>query len=145
MIYPDLSGTWNFQIVSFRRTDPTQPPSFSNINTSQSTVTIQQKDNFIIIDLPAVPPEKPTEAYYLGLISEVYNNINNFWQVTLADSDDTGIANLTIKEYESECNCDDSIVIFPTVLEGYYVESGFSPLNPNQNQAVSRFTFTRIQ
>ena len=145
MIYPDLSGSWIFQIVSFRRTDPTQPPSFSNINTSQSTVTIQQKDNFIIIDLPPVPPEKPTEAYYLGLISEVYNNVNNFWQVTLADSDDTGISNLTIKEYESKCNCDDSIVIFPTVLEGYYVESGFSPLNSNQNQAVSRFTFTRIQ
>ena len=62
----------------------------------------------------------------------------------MADSDDTGIANLTIKEYESKCNCADEFVIFPTVLEGYYVESGFSPLNSNQNQAVSRFTFTRI-
>ena len=145
MIYPDLSGSWNFQMVSFRRTDPTQPPSFSNINTSQTIVTIEQKDNFIIIDLPPVPPEKPTKAYYLGLISEVYNNVNNFWQVTLADSDDTGISNLTIKEYESKCICADEILIFPTVLEGYYVESGFSPFNSNQNQAVSRFTFTRIQ
>ncbi len=145
MIYPDLSGTWNFQIISLRRTDPTQPPSFSNIATSQSTVTIQQKDNFIIIDLPPVPPQRPREGYILGSITNVYNNIDNFWQITLADFDDSGIANLTIKEYESECNCNDQIVIFPTVLEGTYVESGFSLINPFQDQAVAKFTFTRIQ
>lgn len=145
MIYPDLSGTWNFQMVTLRRTDPTQPPSFSNISPSQSIVTIEQKDNFIIVNLPPVPPQRPIEGYQLGTISKVYNNIDNFWQVTLADFDDSGIVNLTIKEYESECNCDDSIVIFPTVLEGYYVESGFSVINPFQTQAISKLTYTRIQ
>jgi hypothetical protein len=145
MIYPDLSGTWNLQIVTFRRTDPTKPPSFSNISSSESTVTIEQKDNFIIVNIPTIPPLKPTEGYLIGSISKVYNNIDNFWQVTMADFDDSGILNFTIKEYESECNCDDSIVIFPTVLEGYYVESGFSPINPFQGQSVAKWTFTRIQ
>ncbi len=145
MIYPDLRGSWNFQLVSLRQTDPTQPPSFSNITTTQSIVKIDQKDNFIIVDQPPVPPLKPTDGYLIGLITKVYNNIDNFWQVTLADFDDTGIANLTIKEYESECNCDDEIIIIPTVLEGYYVESGFSPINPVQTPAITIYTFTRIQ
>jgi hypothetical protein len=145
MIYPDLSGTWIFKTVNLRRTDPTQPPSFSNIVTSQTIITIEQKDNFIIVNQPPAPPQKPTEGYLLGSISKVYNNIDNFWQVTLADFDDTGIANLTIKEYESECNCDDSKVIYPTVLEGYYVEAGYSVINPFQTQSVSTWTFTRIQ
>ncbi len=145
MIYPDLTGTWNFQIVGLRQTDPTQPPSFSNITTSQSIVTIDQKDNFIIVEQPPAPPLKPTPGYLIGSISKVYNNIDNFWQVTLADFDDTGISNLTIKEYESKCNCHDEIIIIPTVLEGYYVESGFNPINPEQFPTVARFTFTRIQ
>ncbi len=145
MIYPDLSGTWNYQVVSLRRNNPTTPPSFSNIVTTQLTITIEQKDNFLIINLPPSPPIRPTEGYELGLISQVYNNIDNFWQVTWADFDDSGVTNLTIKEYESECNCDDEIVIFPTVLEGYYVESGFSQINPFQNQTISHVTLTRIQ
>jgi hypothetical protein len=145
MNFPDLSGTWDFKAVSLRRSDPIKPPSFSNISTSQSTVTIEQKDNFIIVNIPAVPPVRPTDGYLLGSISKVYNNIDNFWQVTLADFDDSGIINLTIKEYESECNCNGEIVIFPTVLEGYYVESGFSPINPSQSQGVAKYTYTRIQ
>ncbi len=145
MIYPDLRGSWNFQLVSLRQTDPTKPPSFSNITTTQSIVKIDQKDNFIIVDQPPVPPLKPTDGYLIGSISKVYNNIDNFWQVTLADFDDTGIANLTIKEYESKCNCDDEIIIIPTVLEGYYVESGFSAINPVQTPAIAIYTFTRIQ
>ncbi len=145
MIYPDLTGTWNYQIVNFRRTDPVTPPSFSTITKSNYNVTIEQNDDFLIITVPANPPLRPTEGYQMGLVSKVYNNIDNFWQVTLADFDDTGVINLTVKEYESECNCNNEIVIFPTVLEGYYVESGFSSINPNQNQAIAKITFTRIQ
>lgn len=156
--YPDLVGVWSYQIINLRRTNPITKPSFSNIIESQYNIVVEQQNQFIIATVPPNPPLRPTEGYQLGLINQVYNNIDNFWQLTIADFDDTGVINLTIKEYETDCNCDcvcdhdlisDSSSnskprIRPTVLEGYYVESGFSTTNPDQNQAIAQITWTRI-
>ena len=152
--YPDLAGVWNYKIINFRRTNPITKPSFSNIVESQYNFVVEQQNQFIIVTVPPNPPFSPNGGYQLGVINQVYNNIDNFWQLTIADFNDTGIFNLTIKEYESECVCnsdcdhdlssDQKRRIRPTVLEGYYVESGFSTINPDQNQAVEQITWTRI-
>ncbi len=151
MIFPDLSGTWSVQQTVLRRTGPLEKPTFSDIVKNNATVLVEQQEQFFIVTLPANPPFRPVEEYQLGLLSKVNNNIDNFWQITLADYDDSGIFNLTIKEYEtkSDCECEVDIdchkepQIRPTVLEGYYVESGFSVTNPSQNQAIGKVIWTR--
>jgi hypothetical protein len=154
--YPDLAGVWNYKIINLRRTNPITKPSFSNIIETQYNIVVEQQNQFIIETVPPNPPSRLIEGYQLGLINQVYNNIDNFWQLTIADFDDTGVVNLTIKEYETECVCDSDCDcvhdlssvqkrrIRPTVLEGYYVESGFSAINPDQNQAIAQITWTRI-
>lgn len=133
--FPDISGKWKYGVVNLRRKNPDIKPSFSDIVSVQYDVTIDQKDQFVIITVPASPPLRPTEGYQLGLLSKVYERKNNFWQVTIADFDDTGIINLTIKECKNNK---------PSVLSGYYVESGFSSTNPDQNQAIAQITFTKL-
>ncbi len=135
--YPDLSGTWSYRIENLRRKNPTDKPQFSDIIFSEYDVLVEQKNKFIIVTVPANPPLRPVEGYQLGLINKVYSKEGDFWQITIADFDDTGVINLTIKE---SCDCGHKK---PIVLEGYYVESGFSTTNPDQNQAVAQITWTK--
>lgn len=134
--FPQISGTWTYNVVNLRRKSPQDIPSFSDIITTQYNVTIQQQDQFIIVTVPPSPPLRPTADYQLGVITKVYQRKDNFWQITLADFDDNGTINLTIKECKNGK---------PSILQGYYVESGFSTTNPDQNQAIAQITWTKIQ
>jgi len=72
-----------------------------------------------------VPPLRPTTGYQLGVITKAYQRKDNFWHILMI-----------IKECKNGK---------PSILQGYYVESGFSTTNPDQNQAIAQITWTKIQ
>ena len=132
---PNIAGVWKYKIVDFKRKDPTVKPSFSDIQTIETEVTVEQSGNFVIVTFP-VSPVRPKPGYKIGVLIKVYTKKESFWQLTLPDYNDDGFNTFTIKQSKNGKPC---------VLAGNYVEAGFSSTNPSQVQTVSSVTMTKIK
>ncbi len=132
---PNIAGCWKYTTTVFRRLDPQVKPKFTDIFTNTYNVKIEQKNNYFIITVPASPPIRPGEGYLMGYFNKIYTNNGSYWQLVIADFDDDGTTTLTISEYLNGK---------PSKMFGAYVESGYSPLNVDQNQAVSGIEMVKL-
>jgi hypothetical protein len=135
MKYPDLSGKWLHRARYLSNAVEGTKPSFSNINTVLFEITVEQKDQFVIITMPPHQARvKP--GYRIGVITKVYYNTEKcYWKISMADDDDNGQSELTI----AKMKCGK-----PYKLVGSYVESGYSASDSDQKQTVDSQVWTRI-
>ena len=72
-------------------------------------------------------PTRPVTGYRIGFWTLIHTNKKSYWKLVLADDDDNGTSEVTIKKWKGK---------IPFLLEGYYIESGFTENNPKQKQSV---------
>jgi len=130
---PDISGKWEFQVKNFINKKD-KIPSFNNIKKLKLELEVTQKGRFVIVKMPTHPTRLVT-GYRVGVWSLIHTNEKVYWKLVLADDDDNGISEVTVRQWK-----DDK----PFFLEGYYIESGFTDNNPKQKQAVDHQIWKRI-
>jgi len=135
MTYPNLSGKWLHRARYLSNAVEGTKPSFSNIKTVLFEITVEQKNQFIII---VMPPHlaRVTRGYRIGVLTKVYYNPKKFyWKISMVDDDDNGQSDLTIAKMKNGKPCK---------LTGSYVESGYSASDSDQKQTVDSQVWTRI-
>ena len=135
MKYPNLSGKWKFTATNLSNAVEGTKPSFSNIKTVSLVITVEQKNQFIIVTMPQ-HPTRVTRGYRIGVITKVYYNPEKFyWKISMVDDDDNGQSELTIAKMKNGKPCK---------LTGSYVESGYITSDSDQKQTVDSQVWTRI-
>ena len=135
MKYPNLSGNWLHRARYLSNAVEGTKPSFSNIKTVSFEITVEQKNQFIIITMPE-HPARVTRGYRIGVMTKVYYNQKKFyWKIYMADDDDNGQSELTIAKMKNGKPCK---------LIGSYVESGYITSDSDQKQTVDSQVWTRI-
>lgn len=137
MSFPKIAGTWNYSYIGIRMEDPTKtnekPPfAWKVVNNTQ---VIEQQDGFIRMSR-SVTDTRLTDGWVVGAWVKRYTPFGNFWELNIADYDDNGRYTFTIKQSDKKGR--------PLMLEGSYVESGFSAINSSQKPTVQRVTLARL-
>lgn len=135
MSFPDLSGKWKLKATNLSNAVEGTKPSFSNIKTVSLVITVEQKNQFIIITMPPHATRvKP--GHRVGVLTKVYYNPEKYyWKLSIVDDDDNGKSNLTIAKMKNGKPCK---------LIGYYAESGFITSDSDQKQTVDSQVWTKI-
>jgi hypothetical protein len=135
MTFPDFSGKWKLKATNLSNAVEGIKPSFSNIKTVPLELTVEQKNQFLIITMPP-HATRVNPGYRIGVLTKVYYNPEKYyWLLSIADDDDNGKCNLTI----TKMKCGK-----PYKLTGSYVESGHSTSDSDQKQTVDSQVWTKI-
>lgn len=129
---PNIAGRWEFEVKNLIR-NKDKKPSFNDIKKLKLELEVTQKGKFVIVKMPK-HPTRTVPGYRIGIWTLIHTNENSYWKLVLADDDDNGISEVTIKKYKEKK---------PFLLEGYYIESGFTENNPTQKQAVDHQIWKR--
>ena len=129
---PNISGHWELKVKNLIR-NKNKEPSFNDINELKLELEVTQKGRFVIVKMPK-HPTRPVPGYRIGSWTLIHINKKSYWKLVLADDDDNGTSEVTIKRWKGN---------IPFVLEGFYLESGFSQNNPIQKQVVDHQIWKR--
>jgi hypothetical protein len=135
MMFPDISGKWNFTATNLGYSTEGIKPSFSDIKTVSLVLTVEQNNQFVIITMPA-HATRPNPGYRMGVFTKVYYKPKKYyWLLSTVDDDDDGRCNITISKMKHGK---------PYKLSGHYVESGFSTMNSYQKPMIDSQKWTKI-
>lgn len=136
---PDISGIWELESSSIRRSNMFEIPDLNDIIViNENFCEMKQNNAFVSLKLP--PNEvRPLPGYLLGTLTKTFecSSCKNFsWTLTFSDSDDNGVFTLLI----SEVACDGTILEW----QGHYTEPGFVGMSSTQFQTAGIVKLKRI-